>query len=275
MAQVINKNIHESISAIMEEIEAIGKNKKNTQQNFMYRGIDDLYNDLQPKFAKHKVFITSRVLNRQREERPSKSGGVLIWTIMDMEFTFHAADGSSVSSIMTGESMDSGDKGANKAMSIALKYCLFQMFLIPTEDLKNSDPDAHIHELAGQQQTGQRNGPPPANNKKPITKNQPPANPHQKFIDQLAKCDSHDDIQILYDTFKKEIDDSGDLTQLFANRNQFITIRDGAAKCATLDELKKFYNNKKSIIDNRKDLIIVINTRKAEIENAVKAVSQP
>jgi hypothetical protein len=40
--------------------------------------------------------------------------------------------------------MDSGDKGMNKAMSIALKYSLLQMLLIPTEEQK--DPDASTPE---------------------------------------------------------------------------------------------------------------------------------
>lgn len=138
--------IYESILHIMNEVEAIGKNKKNQQQGFMYRGIDDLYNDLQPKFAKHGVFITSEVLEEKREERQSKAGGLLLWTILKVRFNFFAKDGSHVSSIMVGEAMDNGDKGSNKAMSIALKYCLMQLLLIPTEDVKKSDPDSEIHQ---------------------------------------------------------------------------------------------------------------------------------
>jgi len=130
----------------MNEVEAIGKNKRNQQQGFQYRGIDDMYNDLQPKFAKHKVFITSKVLESTREERSSKNGGILLWTILKVKFTFYAEDGSSVSSITIGEAMDSGDKGANKAMSVALKYCLMQLLLIPTEELKKEDPDSKVHQ---------------------------------------------------------------------------------------------------------------------------------
>ena len=46
----------------MQDIEAIGKNKKNAQQGYSFRGIDDMYNALQPLFKKHAVFITSNVL---------------------------------------------------------------------------------------------------------------------------------------------------------------------------------------------------------------------
>ena len=40
--------------------------------------------------------------------------------------------------------MDSGDKATNKAMAIAMKYALFQVFCIPTEEMK--DPDAETPE---------------------------------------------------------------------------------------------------------------------------------
>ena len=50
-------------------------------------------------------------------------------------------DGSSISSVTLGESSETGDKGAGKAMSYALKFALLQSFLIPTEEQK--DPDEH------------------------------------------------------------------------------------------------------------------------------------
>lgn len=145
-------NIFQSISAIMAAAEPIGKNKKNQQQGFAYRGIDDMYNELQPLFAKHKVFITSEVIDLSREERQSNKGSALIYSILKVKFTLYAEDGSNVSSIVTGEAMDSGDKGSNKALSIALKYCLMQLLLIRTEDLSNNDADAVTHEVQAQQQ---------------------------------------------------------------------------------------------------------------------------
>ena len=40
--------------------------------------------------------------------------------------------------------MDSGDKATNKAMAIAMKYALFQVFCIPTDEMK--DPDSETPE---------------------------------------------------------------------------------------------------------------------------------
>ena len=134
-------NIYESIAAIMSEGYAITKNKRNTQgSGFMYRGIDDVLNTFQPLLSKHKVFAMPEVLEQTREERQTKSGGNLLYSILRVRFTFYAEDGSSVSATVIGEAMDSGDKASNKAMSVAMKYAMFQTFCIPTEEM--SDPDA-------------------------------------------------------------------------------------------------------------------------------------
>lgn len=133
------KNIYQSLAAIIKDCGAISKDKVNKLQNYKFRGIDDLYNAVHPLFAEHGVFITSKVIERNREERTTKNGGLLIYTILTVEFTFHAMDGTSVTSITDGEAMDSSDKSTNKAMSAALKYCLMQMLLIPTEELKDAD----------------------------------------------------------------------------------------------------------------------------------------
>lgn len=136
-------NIHQSLIAIMNDLGAIGKDKTNPQQGYKFRGIDDMYNALNPLFKKHNVFITSNVIESKREERQTMKGGTLIYTITKCSFTFHAADGSSLESIIEGEAMDSGDKSTNKAMSAALKYALMQMFLIPTEERIDTEYETH------------------------------------------------------------------------------------------------------------------------------------
>ena len=135
-------NIYQSIAKILEEVPAIGKNKKNTTQNFMFRGIDDVMNTFQPLLAKHKVFIVPQVLEQTREERQTSKGGTLLYSICKIKYIFYAEDGSSIEAIVVGEGMDSGDKATNKAMAIAMKYAMFQVFCIPTEEMK--DPDSEI-----------------------------------------------------------------------------------------------------------------------------------
>lgn len=134
------KNIYETITAVMAEIGSVGKESRNSQQGFMYRGIDAVMNALNPALVKHKLFVVPEILDQRREERQTAKGGNLIYSICTVKYTFYAEDGSSVSATVIGEGMDSGDKATNKAMSIAFKYACFQVFCIPTEEMK--DPDA-------------------------------------------------------------------------------------------------------------------------------------
>ena len=134
------KNIYQSIADIMQEVPSISKEKTNKQQGFKYRGIDDVMNAFQPILAKHKVFIVPEVINQVREERTTKSGGNLIYSICTIKFKFYAEDGTFIEAITIGEGMDSADKATNKAMAVAMKYAMFQVFCIPTEEMV--DPDA-------------------------------------------------------------------------------------------------------------------------------------
>lgn len=127
------------MATIQREVGAIGKEGKNKHQNFNFRGIDQVYNRMHTLFADHGVITMPEVLQESREERTNKNGTVLIWTKVLIAYTFiSSTDGSTLRCVVQGEAMDSGDKGSNKAMSIAHKYALFQVFMIPTED---SDPD--------------------------------------------------------------------------------------------------------------------------------------
>lgn len=135
--------IYESLNNIMQDIEAIKKEKRNQSQGYQFRGIDDMYNSLHPLFKKHRVFIASNIISSTREERKTAKGGLLIYTIIRCEFSFIADDGSKVITSIEGEAMDSGDKSCNKAMSTALKYSLMQMFLIPTEERLDTEYESH------------------------------------------------------------------------------------------------------------------------------------
>ena len=137
------KKIYEAIPAIMDEIGHIGKDRRNQQQGFMFRGIDQVMNTMKPLLAKHGVFVVPEVIDRQREERTTKSGSNLIYSILTVRYHFCASDGSEVVATTVGEGMDSADKASNKAMAIAFKYACFQVFCIPTEEIAKDDPDSY------------------------------------------------------------------------------------------------------------------------------------
>lgn len=141
--------VYAAIAEVMAELAkvGIGKNNKNTQQGYKFRGIDDVYNALAPLLAKTRLLILPRVLNRLVTERETKSGGVLFYVVLDVEFDLvSGVDGSKHTVRVAGEAMDSGDKATNKAMSAAYKYACMEVFCIPTEG--DNDADANTHEVA-------------------------------------------------------------------------------------------------------------------------------
>lgn len=133
--------IYELIGKAMADMGPITKDKMNKQQGYKFRGIDDVYNALNPVLCKHGLFVVPRVLDRTREERQTQNGGRLIYSILKVQYTMYAPDGSSIEAVVDGEGMDSADKSTNKAMSAAYKYFMFQLFSIPTEELVDADAE--------------------------------------------------------------------------------------------------------------------------------------
>jgi hypothetical protein len=146
---VSKRTVYECIAAVAGEMaqEGIGKTRKNEQQGYRFRGIDEVFNALSPVLAKYRLVILPRVISRTVVERATKSGGVLFYVIVESEFDFVSADDGSSHTVKTfGEAMDSADKATNKAMSSAYKYAAFQTFCIPIEG--TPDADATTHEPA-------------------------------------------------------------------------------------------------------------------------------
>ena len=132
--------IYKKIIEVMADINAIGKDRRNQQQGFQFRGIDDVMNELHSSLAKCGVFVLPKVLEETRTTGKTSRGGDMFYTRLKINFGFYAEDGSHVDAVVIGEAMDTGDKASNKALSIGLKYAMLQVFCIPTEDDK--DPDA-------------------------------------------------------------------------------------------------------------------------------------
>ena len=146
-----NGQVFSAIVAVMQDVEHIGKNRQNEAQRYKFRGIDDVYNALHSILAKHGVFSVPTVLEDRHEERLSKSGSANIYRVLKIQYRFFAKDGSFFDAVVIGEGMDSGDKASNKAMAVAHKYALLQVFAIPTEEEK--DPEVDSHEVQPKQTT--------------------------------------------------------------------------------------------------------------------------
>lgn len=135
----MENQIYKALTGIIGEVNAIGKNSKNQQQGFMFRGIDDVMNELHDLFGMYKVVIVPEVVDYNVSEKTTAKGTIMYVTRSTIKFHFVAEDGSEVVTTNVGEAMDSADKGMNKTMSCALKYALMQMFLIPTKETEDAD----------------------------------------------------------------------------------------------------------------------------------------
>ena len=150
------KKVYQAISSVANEIITNGgiakekpakKGKTATYgaPDYAFRSIDQVYNALSPALVKHKLIILPRMIDRKVTERISSNGKTLFYVVVTGEFDFIAIEDGSMVTIRTyGEAMDSGDKGTNKAMSVAYKYAAFQAFCIPTEEtIQDADKENH------------------------------------------------------------------------------------------------------------------------------------
>ncbi len=188
-----NTMIYSAICGVMEDIGVVGKNDVNKQQGFKYRGIDAVMNALNPAMIRHKVFCVPEVLEQSREERTTKNGSNLIYSVCRMRYRFFTTDGSHVDAVVVGEGMDSGDKATNKAMAVAFKYACFQTFCIPTEALMD-DPDAETPDQsskkapgASSRKTGEKKPESVKGKNEENRKQQEPDKERQYLLDELSK----------------------------------------------------------------------------------------
>lgn len=134
--------VFQAINAVQAALvkEGIAKNRKNQQQGYNFRGIDDIYNALSELLASNKLCILPEVLERVQVERTTNKGGVIFYTTVKVKYTLvSGVDGSKFETATYGEAMDSADKATNKAMSAAYKYLCLQVFCIPTEGDNDAD----------------------------------------------------------------------------------------------------------------------------------------
>lgn len=133
--------IYERMNRIIADLPAIGKDQFNKQQGFAFRGVDAVLDALHPLLARHGVFFAPSVIERDYTQRTTAKGGVMHVVNLHVEYKFFGASGDSFTASGWGEGTDSGDKATNKAMTGAMKYVLFQVFAIATNDSAD-DADA-------------------------------------------------------------------------------------------------------------------------------------
>lgn len=138
--------IHEALAAVMADVKAVGKHDRNQQQGFSFRGIDGTLNAVGPVLRKHGVIVAPEVLNVERGDvlvgRNNTRMGHVVVTV---RYRWIGPEGDHIDSVTIGEAMDSGDKAASKAMSVAFRTAMLQTLALPTDE---PDPDLDVYERA-------------------------------------------------------------------------------------------------------------------------------
>ena len=146
----VGVGVYQAIHLVMQDMAkgGVAKRQTNAQQNFQYRGVDDVMDALAPSLATHGLIIVPHVQAHTVTERASRNNTPLLHTLLRVDYDFICVKDGSKTLVgpIYGEAMDAGDKATNKAMSAAYKYACVQTFCIP---ITGDDPDAHTHEIAG------------------------------------------------------------------------------------------------------------------------------
>ncbi|MEU3102960.1 ERF family protein [Streptomyces griseoflavus] len=144
--------VFQVIHAVMREVMPVSKNKQNQQQNYKFRGVDDAMSAMAGPMRNHGCFIAPEMVDHKWRPRGEKG----THTVVTMLYRIYGPAGDCLMVTIPGEAMDMADKSTNKAMSAALKYMLFQVFMIPVDakSIDDADRETPVMDNAPRQQQG-------------------------------------------------------------------------------------------------------------------------
>jgi hypothetical protein len=139
-----NAVLYAKLAAVMSQLKRL--KKKGFNQHFKYKFVSDadVLDTLRKLLAEKNIAVFASMTGfEQVDGGKTSSGGQQVKTRAHFEFTLACGDsGATVTSSWYAESLDTSDKGLNKAATAALKYWLLKTFLLSTGD-EADDPDAH------------------------------------------------------------------------------------------------------------------------------------
>lgn len=125
-----------AINGVMRDAMPVGKDQKNTHQNYNFRGIDDVMSAMAGPMRTHGVFILPTIAVQQQDR-----DGKITRTLIKMRYRIYGPAGDCLIAEVPGEAFDTADKSMNKAQSAALKYLLFTLFMLPVDGRSIDDGD--------------------------------------------------------------------------------------------------------------------------------------
>lgn len=135
--------IHQALSKVMGDVQAVKKDSKNQAQRFNFRGIDAVMNAVGPALRKHGVTILPEDVDVHRTNGTTANGKQTAEVVVKVTYRVYGPSGDSIHGKVAAEAMDFGDKAIAKAMSVAYRTFLLQALTIPTDE---PDPDSESFE---------------------------------------------------------------------------------------------------------------------------------
>ena len=143
--------VHQALSKVMAEVQAVRKDSKNQAQRFNFRGIDAVMNAVGPALRKHGVTILPEDVEVHRSNGTTANGKQTAEVVIKVTYRVYGPAGDSIHGKVAAEAMDFGDKAVAKAMSVAYRTFLLQALTIPTDE---PDPDSESYERGAPNGTG-------------------------------------------------------------------------------------------------------------------------
>ena len=135
--------VHQALTKVMGDVQAVRKDSKNQAQKFNFRGIDAVMNAVGPALRKHGVTILPEDVEVHRSNGTTANGKQTAEVVIKVTYRIYGPSGDSIHGKVAAEAMDFGDKAVAKAMSVAYRTFLLQALTIPTDE---SDPDGESFE---------------------------------------------------------------------------------------------------------------------------------
>lgn len=137
-------DIYQRISLVMEEVGAVKKERKNTQHNFNFRGVDDVVNAVSPILRKYGIVVIPQILEEMHEQVATGSNRTMMgWVRLKVRYRLAISKDDFIETDIPSEAFDTGDKATAKAMSVAYRTMFLQVLCLPTDE---PDPDEVSHE---------------------------------------------------------------------------------------------------------------------------------
>lgn len=134
----------QSIAGVLKEVGAVGKDSRNAQQGFNYRGVDAVVNAVHPALAKIGGFIVPRMVSQEVEHATTSKGAAMVVVRLVTDYAWYGTDDSDpIVGRVSSEAFDTADKATAKAWSVAYRTFLLQTLNLPTDD---PDPDSQYTE---------------------------------------------------------------------------------------------------------------------------------